>query len=209
MIRVLILLGLMLMVGTAVERPAPGVLATSDIEGFGDLDPARRKLVALALDETAKLKLGKYVFGSADPARGGFDCSGSVYYLLKKAGLSPARSSAAQFEWIRKEGTLHEIPKEVTSLDDEPFAGLKPGDLLFWAGTYQAADGRKNKITHVQIYLGREKNGGPVMVGSSDGRSYRGKARCGFGVFDFRLPRKGSKARFVGYGTPPGLVGGQ
>lgn len=44
------------------------------------------------------------------------------------------------------------------------------------------------------------------MVGSSDGRSYRGMARCGFGVFDFKLPRQGSRARMAGFGPPPGLI---
>lgn len=187
------------------SRPAPGVISTSDLEGFDKLEPARQRLVRLALDETRRLRLSEYVFGSADPKRGGFDCSGSVFYLLKKIGIDPARSSAAQYEWVKKAGHLHEIPAGVSSLDAPCFQSLKPGDLLFWSGTYTPTDGRRNKITHVQMYLGVEKDGGHVMVGSSDGRSYRGKARCGFGVFDFKLPRKGSKARFAGFGTPPGL----
>lgn len=207
MMRILMILGLVLMAAAAAERPAPGVIGPSDLEGFEGLDPARQRLVRVALEETERLKLSKYVARSADPGEGGFDCSGSMFYLLKKIGLEPARSSAAQYEWIKEKGEMHEVPPGTASLDDDAFADLKPGDLLFWSGTYTPTDGRKNRITHVQMYLGREKDGGPVMVGSSDGRSYRGTARCGFGVFDFRLPRKESKARFVGYGTPPGLVG--
>lgn len=189
------------------NRPLPGLIEPAALKGFDEWPEERRKLVALSLSEAARLKLDHYLFGSADPGQGGFDCSGSMYYLLRKVGIEPARSSAAQYEWLREHGELHEVAATVDSLDDAAFDHLEPGDLLFWAGTYQAAEGRPNKVTHVQMYLGRETDGDrPVMIGSSDGRSYRGSARCGFGVYDFRLPRKGSKSRFVGYGTPPGLV---
>jgi hypothetical protein len=57
------------------------------------------------------------------------------------------------------------------------------------------------------IYLGTHRESGkPVMVGASDGRSYNGKKRRGVSVFDFRLPRPDSKAKFVGYASIPGLV---
>lgn len=202
---------LVLAIGAGAEnpknRPLPGFIEPASLDGFSEWPGERQELVALALREAARLKLNLYTFGSADPDRGGFDCSGSMYYLLKRVGIEPARSSAAQFEWLREHGELHEVPESVDSLDDDIFDQLEPGDLLFWAGTYQAAEGRPNKVTHVQMYLGREKDGDrPVMIGSTDGRSYRGSARCGFGVYDFRLPRKGSRSRFVGFGTPPGLI---
>ncbi len=130
-----------------------------------------------------------------------------MYYILRKFGLKPPRTSAGQFDWVKAAGHLTLIPDGTASFEAEAFASLEPGDLLFWSGTYTPKDGRTNKITHVQMYLGREKaDGRRVMIGSSDGRSYRGTQRNGFGVFDFRLPRKGSKGRFVGFGTPPGLV---
>jgi cell wall-associated NlpC family hydrolase len=181
------------------------MLTTGELENFDELAPERQRVVELALKEAARLKLTKYLYGSHDPERGGFDCSGSIYYLLKILEINPARSSVGQFNWLKKGGTLHKVPVGVTSLDDEAFADLQPGDLLFWSGTYSMPDGRSRKISHVQMYLGVEKEHGPVMIGSTDGRSYRGQARCGFGVFDFKLPRKTSKARFEGYGKPPGL----
>ena len=60
------------------------------------------------------------------------------------------------------------------------------------------------------IYLGTEKaTGGKIMVGSSDGRSYRGLRRNGVSVFDFTLPRAvaGGEQRstFIGYARIPGL----
>lgn len=186
---------------------APGQLTSGQIDGLDDIAPERRKLVELALKLGREHPLDQYLFGSADPTKGGFDCSGSLFFILKQAGLKPARSSSAQFDWIKQSGSLVEVPPGTTSLDAPVFAKLQPGDLLFWSGTYKATDGRTNKITHVQMYLGKEKKDGrPVMIGSSDGRSYRGIARCGFGIFDFKLPSKTSKSRFAGFGPPPGLL---
>jgi cell wall-associated NlpC family hydrolase len=184
-----------------VERPAPGKLKGEDLRDFGKLEKGRRELLELALRTAREMDLDDYIYGSADPGKGGFDCSGAVYYLLRRVGLKAPRTSAGQFEWLKEKGTLVEVPAGVQSFEDPAFAKLAPGDLLFWSGTYEPTDGRKTKITHVQIYLGREKSDGRrVMIGSTDGRSYRGTARCGFGVFDFKLPKAGSKARFVGYG---------
>ena len=193
------------------KRSGAGRLEGTDLAGFEALEPGRKRFLELGLATGRRFDLDRYVFGSAHPGEGGFDCSGAVYYLMKESGLvkEPPRSSAAQFDWVKKGGGLVEVPGDVESLEDAVFDGLKPGDLLFWSGTYQATDGRTNRITHVQIYLGREKaDGRHVMLGSSDGRSYRGTARCGYGVFDFRLPGKGSKARLVGYGAVPGIEKG-
>ncbi|MFC7336724.1 C40 family peptidase [Haloferula chungangensis] len=187
-------------------HPLPGFPAFADLDLPEDTSPKRIAFIKLALESAAELKLNKYIFGSADPSRGGFDCSGSVFYLLEKSDIDPPRSSAAQFDWIKKAGNLTEVPVGTKSLDAPIFDKLQPGDLLFWSGTYNPADGRTNKITHVQIYLGREKKDGlQVMIGSTDGRSYRGSQRTGFGTYQFKLPSASSKSRFVGYGTPPGI----
>ena len=98
-------------------------------------------------------------------------------------------------------GTL--IPTQASSLDHSQFAKLKPGDLLFWSGTYEIK--RKIAVTHVMIYLGELTNGKKVMFGASSGRRYNGRARHGVSVFDFTLPRKGAKAKFVGHGAIPEL----
>ncbi len=72
----------------------------------------------------------RYVNGGASPS--GFDCSGLVYYVLKQLGYAPCRTPADQY----KHGT------SVTKTE------LKPGDLVFFAGT--GASG----ISHVGIYAG-------------------------------------------------------
>jgi hypothetical protein len=62
------------------------------------------------------------------------------------------------------------------------------------------------------IYLGREKaTNQRIMVGSSDGRTYRNQSRFGVGVFDFKIAgRKATSSNepgptFVGYASIPGI----
>ncbi|MDX1345628.1 MAG: NlpC/P60 family protein [Sedimenticolaceae bacterium] len=143
-----------------------------------------------------------YLYGSNSPKRGGMDCSGTVQYLLKNQNLRNTPRQADQIhDWSIRSGTFREVTAK--SLDSNEYDDLRPGDLLFWSGTY----GINRAITHVMIYLGTHRETGkPVMVGASDGRSYNGKKRRGVSVFDFRLPRADSKAKFVGYASIPGLT---
>jgi peptidoglycan DL-endopeptidase CwlO len=151
-----------------------------------------------------------YKYGSADPAAGGMDCSGFIYFVLSSAGFKEVpRDSAGQYSWVRTNSVFH----AVLSRSDDSFElkDLKPGDLLFWSGTYKVD--RDIPITHVMIYLGKEKSTDkPVMVGATDGRSYDGIRRFGVSVFDFKMPSgKPNKddpeltARFEGYASIPGL----
>ena len=129
--------------------------------------------------------------------------SNRIQYLLKQAGVADApRDSTGFYLWTEKAGTLQKVRPE--SLDDPSLAGLRPGDLMFWEGTYDVK--RDPPISHIMIYLGREKQTGlPVMVGSSDGRTYAGIRRNGVSVFDFKLPKASSKAKFVGFARVPSL----
>jgi peptidoglycan DL-endopeptidase CwlO len=96
--------------------------------------------------------------------------------------------------WAKASDKLRNGTTELESL----LATMRPGDLVFWEGTY--AVHRDPPISHVMIYLGREKTTkAPVMVGASDGRSYRGTRRNGVSVFDFKLPKPGSAAKFAGH----------
>ena len=162
-----------------------------------------QKLIRESLGLTEK-KL-TYLYGSNSPKRGGMDCSGTVQYILKSQNLRETPRQADQiYRWIEQSGKIRKV--NANSLHSGQFDDLRPGDLLFWSGTY----GIERAITHVMIYLGTHKaSGKPLMVGASDGRSYNGDRRRGVSVFDFRLPRKESKAKFVGYGSIPGLVSGQ
>ena len=148
-----------------------------------------------------------YAYGSADPASGGLDCSGTIYYLLRAHGFANVpRDSAGQYTWLRKAGTFRAVVgKSPTSFE---FDELLPGDLMFWSGTYKVE--RDIPVTHVMLYLGTEKKTKKrVMFGASDGRTYDNVQRWGVSVFDFKMPRSdasgGSKTDFLGYGRIPGL----
>jgi cell wall-associated NlpC family hydrolase len=193
---------------TPEKKGAPNVTVSPEkIAGF-DAYPARvRQLIEAGLELT-KQNLG-YTYGSADPANGGMDCSGFIYYVLQQNGFPDVpRDSSQQYVWVRKAENFN----VVLSRHEDSFEldALKAGDLLFWRGTYSID--RDPPITHVMIYLGREKRTKKrVMVGASDGRTYDGKQRFGVSVFDFKLPPPPSSNEakvspvFVGYGRIPGL----
>ena len=187
----------------------PNVFLSPDqIKGYEDDPPKVRQILDAGLALT-KENLG-YTYGSADPKNGGMDCSGFVYYVLQQNGFPDVpRDSSQQYVWVRKAGDF----KAVVGRNENSFEldDLKPGDLLFWRGTYNID--RDPPITHTMIYLGREKRTNKrVMVGSSDGRTYDGKQRWGVSVFDFKMPPppKSGDAKispvFVGYGRIPGLA---
>ena len=183
-------------------------LSPDQIAGYNNNPPRVRQILDAGLTLT-KQNLG-YTYGSADPKNGGMDCSGFIYYVLKQNGFPDVpRDSSQQYVWVRKAGDF----KAVLSRKEDSFEldDLKPGDLLFWRGTYSID--RDPPITHTMIYLGREKGTNRrVMLGSSDGRTYDGRQRWGVSVFDFKLPPppKSGDAKispaFVGYGRIPGLA---
>jgi hypothetical protein len=120
------------------------------------------------------------------------------------------------YQWVWTHSRF--IAVNSSNPDTFEFALLKPGDLLFWTGTYKID--RDPPITHVMIYLGINRHSGHrVMVGASEGRQFEGKSRYGVSVFDFVLPRKEGtsdiqgegtlatdlRSRFIGYGSVPGL----
>jgi peptidoglycan DL-endopeptidase CwlO len=192
----------------AEKKGAPNVtLSPDEIAGYDSYSPKVRQILDAGLALT-KENLG-YTYGSADPANGGMDCSGFIYYLLTENGFKDVpRDSSQQYVWVRKAGNFNAVLSRHE--DSFEFDALKPGDLLFWSGTYNID--RDPPITHTMIYLGREKRTKKrVMVGSSDGRTYDGKQRFGVSVFDFKMPPPPNSGDakispvFVGYGRIPGL----
>jgi hypothetical protein len=187
------------MASFATERAAStATISASEIVGFDrDSEVVKHLLNNALLLTTKKIT---YRYGSADPDSKGMDCSGTIYYLLHqlKLNLVP-RSSDQQYLWAKQHGKLHLVHS--TDFNSPEFAALHPGDLLFWEGTY--AIKRFLAITHVMIYLGKNKLGERLMVGASDGRTYQSKTMWGVSVFDFKLPAATSKSRFVGYSCIP------
>lgn len=175
----------------------------SELRDFNKNPKAVRKLIENALSLTRK-KL-PYKFGGNSPKAGGMDCSSTVQHTLLASGFEGVpRMSHTIYNWAKETGKLRQL-SGIYSLDHPAFQDLKPGDLLFWEGTYSTEE-RDPPISHVMIYLGvSKKDGQHVIYGASSGRRYRGKRIHGVSVFDFKLPSKESKAKFVGYGPIPGL----
>ena len=187
----------------ALKPAVTASLKPGELRGSAAWPAAVQRLIGTALALTSR-KL-TYRYGSSDPALGGMDCSGTVFRVLTDAGVRDVpRQSDAMKSWVAASGKLTETPG-TPALGDAVFAGLRPGDLLFWSGTWDAGRGA-GAVSHVMLYLGRRQDGRPVMFGASDGRPYEGKPQCGVSVFDFRMPAAGGKARFMGYGPVPGLA---
>lgn len=176
----------------------PAYISEKDIQDFDSYPKPVQQLINQALSLT-KRKL-TYTYGSADPRHGGMDCSGTIYYLLNKLNQKEVpRQSDEIYVWALQEGNFHEVNAHTFTSKD--FNNLKPGDLLFWSGTYPVK--RTIPITHVMLYLGKNRDGKLLMFGSSNGRTYKSRKIWGVSVFDFSLPREGSKSRFIGYGCIP------
>ncbi len=198
---------------------APAAVSTvepTEIEGFDTQSEPVKKLLHTALDLTRKNLT--YTYGSSDPASGGMDCSGTIYYLLKQAGFDDVpRQANEQYEWVRQKSHFYAVLSK--KQDNVELREMRPGDLLFWEGTYHVD--RDPPVTHVMVYLGkRKRDGARLMFGSSDGRPYDGQRRNGVSVFDFKMPaaRSGDAADavtaaapdhapdFSGYGPVPGMT---
>jgi cell wall-associated NlpC family hydrolase len=187
--------------GARSSQAAVSSLDTADLVEFTAQPTAVQSLIAHALALT-RLNLS-YAYGSSDPKNGGMDCSGTVYYLLRQAGVPEVpRDSSEMYKWAWQESRFWAV---VSSHGDTfELAHLKPGDLLFWTGTYHID--RDPPVTHVMIFLGTDRQTGKlVMAGASDGRTFNGQPRNGVSVFDFKIPPAGGESRFIGYAAVPGL----
>ncbi|MDF1656561.1 MAG: NlpC/P60 family protein [Verrucomicrobiales bacterium] len=187
----------------ALEPASVASIAPEDLVEFETQSAPVQELIRNALKLTEK-KL-TYQFGSNSPSNAGMDCSGSIQFVLKAAGVEELpRTSFGFYEWAKEKGALIKT-EGVHSTEDPVFADLKPGDLLFWTGTYSTTK-RNPPISHVMIFLGRLKaDGQGVVFGSSDGRRFRGKRITGVSVFDWKVPSAESKSKFVAFGPIPGF----
>ncbi len=162
-----------------------------------DLSAPRRELIGKSLAFLKEHPAVPYVEGGADEK--GMDCSGAIVRLLELVKIELPRSAQGQYDWLRESGRLNLVPATARTPEDPAFRNLLPGDLVFWA---HDQPGEPFRVSHVQVYLGKEADGHAVMIGSSDGRSYRGKKLSGFGIVDYRVPKAGSSTRIAGFGSP-------
>lgn len=188
----------------ALEKASVASIEPGDLIEYEAQPPEIRRLIEQALSLTERRLT--YRFGSNSPEKKGMDCSGTVQFTLESVGVEGVpRSSHTIYRWAEEAGSLV-ATNGVESTEDPVFEQLKPGDLLFWKGTYDTAK-RNPPISHVMIYLGRlREDGNGVVFGASDGRRFRGKRIRGVSVFDWRVPPAGSSSKFVAFGPVPGLA---
>ena len=189
-----------------IETPKTAI-AITEIAESPSYSPEVKRIVDLGLDLTGRNL--SYKIASADPAKGGMDCSGFIYYVLTNSGVKDVpRDAREQYIWVRKAGNF----QAVLAQRDDTFEldALKPGDLLFWSSNYGIS--RDPDITQTMIYLGRDKSSKQrLMIGASESRSSKGQKKSGVGVFEFKVGRASPKPNqetgpvFVGYGRVPGL----
>ena len=90
-----------------------------------------------------------YVFGGKTPSTS-FDCSGFVSWVLTHSGVKQISASAQG---------LYDNCTPITETE------LKPGDLIFFQGTYNCSD----TVTHVAFYIGNDlmlQCGDPIQYSS-------------------------------------------
>lgn len=124
-----------------------------------------------ALFSEAEKYLGyPYVFGGSSPETS-FDCSGYVCYVLNHSGVYSLDRTTAQ--------GLYNICEPVSR------ANAKPGDLVFFTGTYDCSD----IVSHVGFYSGDGKMlhaGDPIQYTSIDS-SYWQSHFYSFGRLPFNV----------------------
>lgn len=64
---------------SAADYARPAVIKLTELAGMESLNTKRRTLIGNTLMTASNNGWLKYLYGSADPKRGGFDCSGAMY----------------------------------------------------------------------------------------------------------------------------------
>lgn len=112
---------------------------------------------AKLINEAEKYLGYPYVFGDSSPATS-FDCSGFVCWVYTHSGVHNLPRTTAQ--------GIYNQCKRVS--DSE----AKPGDLIFFKGTYNAGE----TVTHIGIYVGNNRMlhcGNPIQYTSIDTNYWR------------------------------------
>ncbi len=125
---------------------APVMLSVTEIPDDSG-EPMGGGTFAAMMDEAEKYIGYPYVFGGSSPSTS-FDCSGYVCWVINQSGVGSVGRTTAQ--------GLFNMCTPVSS------GNAKPGDLVFFSGTYSTTD----TVTHVGIYVG---NGKMIHCGSPIG----------------------------------------
>lgn len=108
--------------------------------------PREDRMRAEMIDFATDLLGAKYKYAGKDP-RGGFDCSGFVYYVMRNFGITVSGSSRSQ-------------AKEGRSI---PVNQARAGDLIFYKRS------RTGPVFHVSLVVSNDRDGLVVIHSTSRG----------------------------------------
>ncbi len=134
---------------------SPGIVYEPSGEALSD------SAFASMWQEAQKYLGRRYVWGGSSPSTG-FDCSGYVSWVINHSGVGSCGRKTAEGlrEWT----------------DTIPASERKPGDLIFFQGTYAT-----NGASHVGIYIGDGKMihcGDPIKVSNVDSGYFKQHFLC-------------------------------
>ena len=140
-----------------------GYSATDKITGIPG-EAFNDETFAKLMQEATKYIGFPYQWGGSTPETS-FDCSGFVCWVYTHSGVHNLPRTTAQ-----------QIYNQCTPV---PKDDVKPGDLVFFTGTYQSS----NPVTHIGIYVGDNQmlHCGDPIVYANLGNSYWVKHFYGFG----------------------------
>jgi murein DD-endopeptidase len=142
-------------------RTAPRTWAADSLLGFelSNYDPNRRAVVRYAFSQLGV----PYVWAGEWPTRtpdgypygaqtaGGFDCSGFIWYVIKKATTGYQPISRPYSGWKLAERSSADMARATAKRIRYRY--LKPGDILFFSG--DGTDAKPSSVYHTGIYLGK------------------------------------------------------
>jgi cell wall-associated NlpC family hydrolase len=127
--------------------------------GLSNYDSSRRKVVKFAMSlvgtpyvwggEWPKKTPGSYPYG-AQP-HGGFDCSGFIWYVLRRDAPSWSPKGRGYRGWSLGERSSSQMAGATRK--KLSYRQLKPGDLMFFASNGRRASA--GEVYHAGLYLGR------------------------------------------------------
>ena len=85
--------------------------------------------------------------------QGGFDCSGFVWWVMKRAYSVPGTSwnGTSKIPWR----TTYDMAANVPVSKRIKYADLRPGDILFWSSNPHGVLTASSTVYHTGIYLGK------------------------------------------------------
>ena len=137
--------------GLVVENQADGTVENvssreAEQDYSTDSEGKTEKILERTEDVKDKHKAKKYVWGGSSPSTS-FDCSGYISWVLNHSGWNVGRQTAQG---------LYNLCTPVSA------AQVKPGDLVFFKGTYDTPG-----VSHCGIYVGNS-----IMLHCGDPISY-------------------------------------